>query len=111
MLRRRGDKEFPSLESENVRASRVLGGSVGLISLGDRWETEAQSRRETAQSHRAYLGRAATKTQAEVQTKFRKYPQFSWILYTAEREREKDLFLWGCSNLEKIAIFFSAWLT
>ena len=99
MLRRRGDKEFPSLESENVRASRVLGGSVGLISLGYRWETEAQSRRETAQGHRAYLGRTATKTQAQVQTKFRKYPQFSWIPYTAEREREKRIYSFGAVQL------------
>lgn len=100
-----GDKDFPSLEAENVRASRALGESVGLIASGYKWETEAQGRTETAQGHRASLGSTGTRTKAKVQGKFSKSSYFSWVPYPNKQTNQKNLFLLGCSNPEKIYHF------
>lgn len=93
---RRGEKEFPSLESENVRASRDLGDQLASSPWVTDGRLRPRVRRETA-GHRAHLGRAETRTQAEVQTSSENIPNSLDSLYS----REKDLFLGGCSNLEK----------
>lgn len=89
MLRRIEDKEFPSLELENMRAHRVLGDQLALspqVTYG--WETESQRRTETAQGYAASVGRARVGTQAKVQAKFRENPKFSLIPYTVGRRKE-----------------------
>ena len=107
---RRGEKEFPSLESENVRASRVLGDQLA----SSPWVTDGRLRPRVGERLPKVTEPIWAELRPEPKQKCRQssenIPILLDSLHSRERERErererKDLFLGGCSNLEKIAIF------
>lgn len=107
---RRGEKEFPSLESENVRASRDLGDQLA----SSPWVTDGRLRPRVGERLPKVTEPIWAELRPEPKQKCRQssenIPNSLDSLYSRERER-KDLFLGGCSNLEKNTNFFFAWLT
>lgn len=103
MLREMGDKEFPSLESENVRAGRVLGNQLASspqVTDGRLGPREGERLLKVTQPVWAEPGPEPKESAGKVQGRCQILPN---SLHS--REKKKDLFLLGCSNLEKKICF------
>lgn len=76
MLRRIGDKEFPSLESENVRAGKVLGDQLASSPWVTDWRLRPRGRERVPKVTQPF-GKSWDQNPAKVQAKFRENPTLS----------------------------------
>ena len=112
---RRGEKEFPSLESENVRASRVLGDQLA----SSPWVTDGRLRPRVGERLPKVTEPIWAELRPEPKQKCRQSSENIPILLDSlhsrererEREREKGSIPWGLFKSRKNSNFFFAWLT